>query len=185
MKINTFYLILLLSFIFPSCIIESYHYFDFLKPLNYSSSIAYHGTNIDVVVYEDNNNEFSLTLNCLKSVGDSIDYYQLQFFLNNYSKDNVTVNLSEIQMYNDEFYLEPDKTTDKILIVGSYNSKYADIRNIIVKDSLRTNIRFLFDKETDSLKTELNNNLADIVITNIRVFKNSNQLNIPSFYFKE
>ena len=185
MKTNSFSLFLLSAFVFTSCIIESYHYFDFLKPLNYSNSIAYHGTDIDVVVYEDNINQFSLTLNCLKSVGDSIDYYQLQFFLKNYSEDNVTVNLSDIQMFNDEFYLKPDKTTDKILFVGSYNSKYDDIRNVSIKDSLRTNIRFLFEKETDSLKTELNNNSADIVVTNIQVLKNGKQLNIPSFFFKE
>jgi hypothetical protein len=165
--------------------IESYIYFDLLEPLNYRESIPYHGDTIDVSVYKDDNNNFELTLNCMKSNGDTIDYYEIEVGLKNYSKDIITINLSDIQMYTEDCILMSDKFTDKLMIVEANSSKYNKVESVTVSDSLRYYIRFLFDNKTASYESDLNEKQADLVITNILILKNNKQINIPIFYFKE
>jgi len=185
MRKYIFLFTLFLSAFFNSCIIESYIYFDFLEPLNYRESIPYHGDTIDVSIYKDENNNFELTLNCLKSNGDTIDYYEIELALKNYSKEIILINLSDIQMYSEDYLLMPDKYTDKLMIVGAYPSKYSKVESVTVSNSLKYYIRFLFNKETSSYESDLDEKQADIVVTNILLEKNNKQINIPKFYFKE
>ena len=176
---------IILSFSFNSCIIESYPYFNFLEPLNYRDSINYHGEMIDAVVYKDENNNFKFTLNCLESIGDTIDHYELELSLNNYFKDTIILNLSSIQLYTEDYLLKPDKFTDKIMLVGAYSSRDTKVKDILVIDSLKYYVRFLFNKETTVYESELKENNADIVVENIKLNKNNTQIIIPKFYFRE
>ena len=185
MKKNILFIILLLSLSVDSCIIESYPYLDFLKPMNYSDSISYHGEKIEGVVYKNENNNFTLSMDCLKSIGDTIDYYEIELAINNYSKDSMKINLSDFQMYTEDYFLKPDKYTEMLVIVGAYPTIYNKVKNVTFTDSLKYYIRFLFDKKTKVYKNELKEKKADVVVTNIHLEKKNKQINIPKFYFKE
>ena len=179
------FILILLSFSFNSCIIESYPYFNLLEPLNYRDSINYHGEIIDAVVYKDENNNFTFTLNCFESIGNTIDHYDLELSFKNFSKDTISLNLSSIQLYTEDYLLKSDKFTDRIMLAGAYSSQDIKVKNILVIDSLKYYVRFLFYKETTVYKSGLKEKKADIVVENIELKKNNAQIIMPKFYFRE
>ncbi|MEJ2105233.1 MAG: hypothetical protein P8X47_11750 [Ignavibacteriaceae bacterium] len=158
---------------------------DLLTPLNYSDSISYHGEKIDAIVYNDDKNNFKLFLNCFKSYGDTIDYYEIELTLINLSKDRITIDLSKIRIYTEDYLLIPDEITEKRMIVGAYHSTYRKVEPVFINDSLRYFIRFPFYEETNSYESILNEKQADLVVTNIDLEKEDRQISVPKFYFKE
>ena len=169
-----------------SCIIESYPYLDFLKPIDFKSTILFNERNINSSVFIDEDNNLSIALNCLESKGDTIDYYMLLFSLSNFSEDQMTLKMSNIELYNKDFILKPDEFTERKMLVGAYPSINTQAKDITINanDSIRYFIRFLYDEENKSYKDKLSHRKANIVVTNILLEKRNIEVKIPEFYFK-
>jgi len=168
MKIHFIFIVIIYCLLLTSCLIERPADWWFLEPNSYKDTTSFHGETINSTVYNDEENNFSIILNCIESNVDTF-HYELLYTLINTSKENIIFRLPQIELFTKDYWLIADLSYD--VLIESNNS-------------VQHRIKFIFLEKNKSFEKMLTENESNIIVTNLFVEIGTKEIGIPDFYFK-
>ena len=168
MKIHFIFIAIIYCLLLTSCLIERPADWWFLEPNNYKDTTSFHGEIINSTVYNDEENNFSVILNCIESNVDTF-HYELLYTLINSSKENIIFRLPQIELFTKDFRLIADLSYDAF---------------IESNNSVQHRIKFIFFEKNKIFEKMLTENESKIIVTNLFVEIGTKEIGIPDLYFK-